>query len=213
MKNYRTNFPRNYGHPDIVLALNLGLDAQAKWLLSYFEDEIQRGVVFRPDETVQIGWTLVKLTTDAQGDLEIWEPRFDVMPVTWIRGANSTVRDLILQREVCAQVDIEPSFPSLRQSGIISPDFLGASGEFVMTRDESSGNDSGWLFREEAYQGSNGRHCSLFEIAVSHQKIIPFLALPAGATVVCSQDSIRITYGSTEISSVSNEFIGRALIR
>lgn len=209
MRDYRSNFRQAYRHPNIVVALSLELDAEADWLLAYFESEIQRGVFFYPEETVQIGWMLVKLKADESGDLELWEPRFDHMPISWTRGADTTIRHLMLQRQLCAQLDVEPSFPSLRQTGIVTPDFLVTSIGFVMSREESDGNDSGWLFREFAYQGRNGRHCSLFEVAVSRLAIVPFLALPAGVTVTRSEGDVRITYGSLEISSSSNDFIGR----
>jgi hypothetical protein len=211
MQEHRANFRSINGHPNVVVWLDGAFDVGADWILGYFESEVRRGVVFHPGETVQIGWMIVMLKADELGDLEIWEPRFDSMPIKWARGANSTSRHLTLQQEVCAQVGVEPDYPSLRQSGIVAADFLHNTDGFHMVREIPGGTDSGWILRRLDSKESDARHCSLFEISISHSAIIPFIALPAGSSVTHSKSKIEISCGQKNISSDSNQFLSKIL--
>jgi hypothetical protein len=212
MRDHRSNFQDIYNHPNIVVSLSVDLDSGADWLLAYFESEIQRGITFRADETVQIGWMIVKLKSDDNGDLEVWEPKFDSIPISWVRGASNTIRHLTIQKAVCAQVGVEPDFPSLSQSGVIPSDFLDYSGAFIMSREAKGQTDSGWIFSKAESAGLDGRRCSLFEISIRNLAIIPFLALPVGTSVRHAIDGILISFESIEISADSNEFLRRLLL-
>jgi hypothetical protein len=110
----------------IVVSMPSGPEFGASAILSYFEDEVRKGTVFRAGEIVQIGWLMLILKATDASELEVWEPRFGEIPIVWERGASKTYRQLIVQKGVVEQVGAEPSFPSLRQSGVISPDFMGA---------------------------------------------------------------------------------------
>nr|WP_063571426.1 hypothetical protein [Luteibacter rhizovicinus] len=211
MNVYRSTFDDTYHHPNFVLSLPTELDVGAEWLFGYFESELRRGINFQAGQTVQIGWMQIKLVADESGDLEIWEPRFDAMPIAWIRGATSTLRHLTLQRETCSQLGVEPEFPSLLQSGVVSARFLADSGEFTMSRDDPVGSDSGWVFTRIHEGDLGGRHHSLFEVGMFDRMIIPFLALPAGVLVRASNEHIDLSLGSVVISSESNEFLRRLL--
>jgi hypothetical protein len=52
---------------------------------------------------------------------------------------------------------------------------------------------------------------SLFEIASNCPEVIPFLALPAGATVARSGERIRIDFDGKIVDSDSNDFLERLL--
>jgi hypothetical protein len=211
MNVYRSTFDATYKHPNFVLSLSSELDVGAEWLLGFFESEVRRGIKFQAGQTVQVGWMLVKLVADPSGDLEIWEPILDAMPIEWIKGATSTFRHFTLQREACSQLGVEPEFPSLLQSGVVSARFLTDSGEFTMSRDDPMGSDSGWAFTRVHERDLGGRHHSLFEVGVFDRMIIPFLALPSGVLVRASNEHIDLSLGSVVISSESNEFLRRLL--
>ncbi|WP_206957303.1 immunity protein Imm33 domain-containing protein [Trinickia acidisoli] len=206
MRDYRTNVRSGNVHPDIVVAVDPELDVGTQWLLDFFESEIRRGVVFRSGQTVQIGWMVSMLKANHDGDLEVWEPGFDSMPINWVRGVNKTLQHLLLQREICAQLGVEPDFPSLRQSGVVSANY-GADGNFVMARQESCGNDSGWVLAAREDANVEGKRCSLFEVALRDLRVIPFLGLPAGSHVRYSSAGIRVDRERTTVSSDSNEFL------
>jgi hypothetical protein len=201
---FRRSFP---GHADIAVAMRPEFAGGADWLLGYFENEIRKGVVFRADQTVQIGWSIVLLKPSADGTLELFEPRLGAMPIAWVRGANGTYRQLMLQNEICRRMGVEPDYPSMLQSGVVSPDFFACGGKFEMSRDPPQGNDSGWVFREAGYAGSEGRLCSLFEIASAVPQVLMLLPLPAGASAASDGRGVKMSCGAKTLSSDNDDFL------
>jgi hypothetical protein len=208
MNGAKTNFQGLAAQPNIVVSLPSGPSFGANPILSYFEDEVRKGKVFQADETVQMGWLMLMLKATDAGELEVWEPRFGAIPIVWERGASKTYRQLIVQKSVAEQLRVEPSFPSLRQSGVISPDFMGAN-DFQMFREAPNGTDSGWLFTTEENSSSDGRLASLFEIASKRPEVIPFLALPASSSATIKDGHVKVTHGDDEVSSDSSELLRR----
>lgn len=209
MIEYRTNLRQRFGHPNISVAVAPELGVGFEWILSYFENEVADGAAFSDKQLVQIGWMLVMLRKNSSGDLDVWEPSFDSIPITWVKGGSMTIRHLMLQREVCAQLDVGPEFPALNLSGIVSADFLD-SDSFYMDREAvDAAADSGWLF--EGPEPSGGKHYSLFEIAVARPEIIAFLALPMGASVKYRKSCIDIRIGLQSVSSKNNDFLRKVL--
>ena len=205
MTDFTSNFMDRYQHPNIVVSMDANLEFGAPYIQNYFEDQIQKGTEFRAGETAQIGWMIIMLTADAYGDLEIWEPRFGTAPIEWVRGVSNTYRQLIVQKTVSEQIGVEPSFPSLRQSAVVSPDFFPGQG-FRMFRAASEGADSGWVFTANSDDREGGKVCSLFEIGGKRPDVIPFLALPVGASVVCIREEVEIRYGEKQLILVQTNF-------
>lgn len=197
-------------HPEVCLSVDEDSDLSPDWLLEYFTAEVTRGVRFEAGQTVQIGWILVQLNFADNGVLEIWEPDFDSFPIRWHRGANNVLRHMIIQRSICEALGCEPLFPSLRHAGIISPRFS-QSQEFTMSRDQPVDSDSGWVFAEVDYAGSEGEFRSLYQIALDNMRIIPFLALPMGASITIRLCEIKVCLGSKQITSKNNELLGQLL--
>ena len=210
MKDYCTTSIDKFPHQKIVVSVPAALEFAARSLLRYFEEEVSHGTTFRADETVQIGWMLVMLKSGTQGNLEVWEPDFKTLPVTWIRGATTTCRHLTVQNEVCRQLGTEPNFPSLRDSAMTSPGLSGSHG-FVMFRQAVDGPSSGWNFTDEGQTDVAADVCSLFQIALKAPIIVPYLALPSGTSVIHSGSSLSITLEGRTISSESNGFLERLL--
>ncbi|WP_321784406.1 hypothetical protein [Paraburkholderia sp. J94] len=197
-----------FQHPEIVVTMPSGLEFGATNILSYFEDEVRRGTVFKAGETVQVGWMLLMLKENEAGELEVWEPRFSEIPIVWERGAKRTYRQLIVQKSVAEELEVEPRFPSLDQSAVVLPDFM-TSVNFQMLRESPAGTDSGWLFTTEENESENGRLISLFEAACKRPEIIPFLALPPDSSVTRKNGNVEVSLGDRTIRSESNEFLRR----
>ncbi|MBC8733040.1 hypothetical protein [Paraburkholderia sp. UCT2] len=208
MTEVKTNFQGLFGHPDIVVSLPSGPAFGAEPVLSYFEDAVRQGTVFKAGKTVQMGWMMLMLKSTETGELDVWEPRFSEVPIVWERGASKTYRQLIVQKSVAELLGVEPSFPSLRQSGVISPDFIEAK-NFQMFRDPPKGTGSGWLFTTEENTSGDGRLASLFEIASKRPEVIQFLALPASSSAILKDGHVKITFGKEEVSSDSSELLRR----
>ena len=208
----KSSFRAQYHHPDIVVSMDSNLELGASAIHAYFEDQIRQGAVFRSGETVQIGWMIVLLKADEHGDLDIWEPRFGAVPITWVRGANNTFRHFMVQKAVCEQIGVDPLFPMLRQSAVMSREFL-AGRISRMSRESPEGKNSGWVFTGDSNVGVEGEVCSLFEIGGQHSEVIPFLALPVGASVIWADKRIHIEFRNSMIGSDWNEFLMRLLKR
>ncbi len=211
MPDYRTKDVSHPGQQDIVINLSDESGIKPDWLLNFFEQSIKAGARFRPDETIQIGWMLTILKETKNGDLEVWEPQFDSMPIKWTRGVNNTIRHLILQKSVPELLGCEPNFPSLQQAGITSQMFLDKPDEFIMSR-EMAGDDSGWAFRdahEEITKETPCEYKSLYELSLFCMQIIPFLALPDGTKVTKRHGETILELGSKKVSSNQSETLKR----
>ena len=207
MPDYRTKVGSQFGQQEISINLSDESGIGPDWLLEFFEQSIKKGVRFKPDETVQIGWMLTVLKETASGYLEVWEPQFDSMSIKWTRGVNNTMRHIILQKSIAELLDCEPDFPSLRQAGITSQMFLDKPGDFIMSR-EITGGDSGWMFRnahEEITETTPCDYKSLYELSLYCMQIIPFLALPDGAQVTKHHGETILELGNKRISSTQNK--------
>ncbi len=209
MTEYRTSLCGAFGQQEISLSLKAKSGIDPSWLVAYFESEVRTGRRFQSGETVQIGWMIVMLRSSATGELEVWEPQFDSLPIKWTKGVNNTLRHLIIQKSVCEQFECEPDFPSLQQAGIVAPRFLESTDTFTMSRDQSVNNDSGWVFSvpNEPVRLGDGEFRSLFEISFYHTEAIAFLAMPAGASATKSNGVIEVTWNRRSLSSQNNELL------
>jgi hypothetical protein len=197
---------RGAGGVTIVVAVD-GDAPPAPWLQGYFEEAIANGQEFRADETIQIGWSIVTLKS-VGNELEVHEPTFDALPLVWRRGANNTLRHLILQQTICKQLGCEPQFPTIQQAGIVAPGLVErAMPTFEMSRDAASNNDSGWVFSPLGYTGEQAEYRSLYEVGVALSSVIPFLALPSGALVTKLHAELEIELDGHVLTSKSNPFL------
>lgn len=108
------------GHVEINVDVEEPLATSVPWLLEFFEGQIAGGVRFSAGQTIEVGSSLLELREHV-GGLEVWEPDFSAMPIRWCRGANSTLRQLLIQRAVCEAMGCEPVFPSIRHAAAVSP--------------------------------------------------------------------------------------------
>ena len=209
MENHYTKICKDSGHPEICFAVAKESQLSIDWLRNYFESEVSHGKTFQSGETIQIGWMFVQLKKISEDILDVWEPDFDAIPIKWCRGVNNTLRHLILQRSVCNEIECEPNFPSLRQAGIASINFLNSENDFMMSRDYSPEGGSGWGFYQADELSLNGDFFSLYEIALNLIYVIPFLALPVGATVQRIGSNIELIYAGKQITSQNNDLLHR----
>jgi hypothetical protein len=166
------------------------MQSNVRWLLQWIESEVASGRRFLPEQTVQVGWSLLQIRLRDDGALSLFEPDFESMPVKFVDGVSRTLMDLFIQKSVAESLGLEEKldFPSLRQSAIVCTEF-GAKHGFVMSRAQPEENDSGWFFgcdnpEHDHQQLEVLQRVSVYEAAVRMEpRIIPFLALPQGAFV------------------------------
>ena len=211
MADFITDNSLNISQPRIRFSLADDCALPAQWLLDYFANGLANGAHFAPGQTVQIGWMIVQLQAAEEGVLEVWEPDFQVFPIRWIRGVNWTLRHVILQRSICDELKCEPEFPSLRHSGVMSRGFK-ISKDFKISRDTPNAADSGWVFMEPGYSGTQGEYQSLYQLALWNMRIVPFLALPPGTPVTRLDNEIEISRGVETLAKQQSKLLQRLVL-
>lgn len=209
MELLRSRFREDHGHPDVVVAFEPGFQDDAVWLLDHLESQIRQGKKFGADSTLRVGWSLVTLMDNGRGALDVWEPKLDQIPIVWTPGIANTFRVLNIQLEVCKQLGADPDFASLQQSGDVSPSFLAQPDAFRMAREQGEGSYSGWSFFEDGDVDPIENLSSLFEVGINRPGTIPFMALPAGASVFATPGGIEISLAGRTISSDDNALLAK----
>jgi hypothetical protein len=199
MPEYSTGNRDDGSQPVIRFLLDDTSPLSAQWLLGYFKEALARGNRFVSGQTVQVGWMICKLKAVDDGILELWEPDFDAFPIRWIKGVNTTMRHLFLQRSICDELKCEPDFPSL-QAGIVLRGFAGSE-DFTLTREAPQDAHSGWSLMEFNYQGQQAEYQSLYQLALWNIRIVPFLALPSGTIVHRRAAGFDVSCGTTRATS------------
>ena len=197
----------NLCEPKIVVSASRKYAVQAESIISFLDATVSQGGTFSSGQTIQFGSVLLKLLKGDSGKLEVWEPDFMSMPVGWTKGVDNTLRFTLIQREVCARVGVDPEFPAINHSGVVSSTFDSGTGSLMMVREGMHRNDSGWLFRRVESESLEARLQSLYEIILSQTHIIPFLALPPGSEVIQSDVSIQIRFADKLVSSDDDDFL------
>jgi hypothetical protein len=160
-------------------------------LLGWIEREVAGGRRFLPEETVQIGWSYLKIHQRNDGTFALFEPDFKSMPIIFVDSFTKTLFHLLIQKSVVDSVgfaaEIEP--PSLLQSSLVCTEFRGSTGYILDRANASNDRDSGWFFgcyrpEHDHNNAANLRRVSLYEAAsLIDQRVIPFLGLPVGVMV------------------------------
>lgn len=197
---------QKYGHPDVIVGVDPRWSKLADWLPSFFAEEVHNGVRFAAEQTVQIGWSLLKLAASPDGNLSVFEPDFETMPIRWVEGVNQSVRLLAVQRAVCDDCQVDPVFPSILQPAS-STEVMPADDQFTMVRSEAEGNHSGWTFHGRSDAGM--RLLSLYEAATINRAIVPFLALPARSVVERDGKALSVSIAGRHYTSGSSDLLSR----
>lgn len=197
----KTTFCGKFGHPEFLIECddfwaNSGI---LHWLTGWLEDSVQNGKVFLPDQTVQLGWSLLKVSKGVEGCLTFSEPDFSSFPIRFVPGVSKSLQHLFLQRSVTDSVGLTDKLdvPSLRMSAIICSRFSTAK-PFFFNRSEPVENDSGWFFGclDQTHNHSSIaelQRVSLYEAALRHGfAMVPYLGLPAGTDVLVDGRTIEI---------------------
>jgi len=171
------------------------------------ESEVASGRRFLPEQTVQVGWSVLEVRQRTDGTLALFEPDFRSMPVRFVDGVSSTLLHLVLQKSAAESLGLvdEIALPSLRDSAIICTEF-GSTEGFIMSRVTPKPTDSGWFFGCENvahdHQSPDGlRRVSLYEAVTRHdERTVPFLALPPDTFVGFGGAVPYFSRGETELA-------------
>jgi hypothetical protein len=178
-----------FGHPEFSIVCDadaVGID----WLLNWLESEVATGKHFLPNQTIQIGWMMVRVESFEDRMIKICEPDMVSFPIRFIDSVTQTLRYLSLQRFVAESVGLqnEIDFSSLMQCATIC-NWLKENNGVFLDRIIPDGNVSGWFIgcddpKHDHNDGVNLELKSLYEIVTRYDaSILPYLALPPGVSV------------------------------
>jgi hypothetical protein len=157
-------------------------------LINYFEASVARGTKFLAGQTVQIGWSLLKLCERADGTLGVMERELtpDVM---WVEQVDRALVDVWLQKEIAASVGLLDglAFPRQDDSALVAECAMKKT-QLVLTRlpDEDLPDEfSGWMLAcAEDHDHGERKQLSLLGLAAMQPGLVQLLALPHGTSVL-----------------------------
>lgn len=187
---YRTTNCTTFGHREITIQLRQPppIEGVHRHLLTYFEQAVANGTVFRQGETVQFGWSTLRICEGPDKTLGVEERELDPEG-TWTQSVDRALRDIFFQLEVGKSVGLQDAlcFPRQDQLARVQPCIQrGAKMLFMRLPD----NDlpaafSGWSLRCQAdHPHEEADFCPLLAIASLNPELVQFLALPHDSAVL-----------------------------
>jgi hypothetical protein len=214
-KIVRTHECCRFGHPEFRLAFDSHqvIEPDVIWLTKFLSQNVASGTRYKPDETVQIGWVILKIKSNEEGTLSLFEPDFVEIPINFVDSVTQTLVQLRLQKSVAESIGFEDqiTFPSLRQSCLICTR-VKDRGSFMMERFEMRENDSGWYLGcfdddHDHNKPDNLQRVSLYDAACGMLMCVPFLPLPVQTLVKVNGANFTINYKNEPLTPKSNSFL------
>jgi len=212
MRSVRTTKCRDFGHSEFVLYVPDESELHLDSLIEEFERAVAKGGRFSDGDILHLGGVPLRLFQSSAEDLEVFEPSFDGFPIRWRKGVGDALRVHTIQKLICEEVGQVPEFASLLSVGVVSPTYFSLADQYQMSRDETDGNDSGWVFTETDNVGEQGAFASLYEVTTHHRSVLPFLALPGGTRVVRTAREVSVETPGRILESGSNETLRRVFL-
>jgi hypothetical protein len=162
--------------------------------------------------------TLVRL--HEEGVLSIFEPRAVSLPIEWHESVTPAIAHLRLHNDVAESVGLRESvdFASMRQSCFVCSRADQASSIFMERAQPSSATDSGWFIgctddNHDHQRDSEVILVSLFEAGNMDDRVIPYLALPAGASVDLGPSVPGIFYRGSPVAIEPGSYLDGMMSR
>lgn len=190
MQAHRTTTCSAAGHKELTIQLAKPppLADLHEFLLRYFEAAVARGTKFLPGQTVQMGWSLLKLCDRDDDTLGIQE-RTLTPDVGWEEQVDRALVDMWLQREVGASVGLvdELAFPRQDDVALVARCAI-ESPELVMTRlgkADLPDGFSGWMLAcTEDHDHGERAQLPLIGVAALKPGLVQLFALPYDTSVL-----------------------------
>jgi hypothetical protein len=220
MEVHSTSRCHEFAHPEIFLDVAEVVPRErVDSLVSTLESMVAAGSVFRPGETLQYGWSLLKFQSDGQGGLFLMEPDMSTRPIQYRGGVTETLVTNMRQVYTLDSYAIARQlldFPMISNSAIICHNFATAE-RIHLSRVEKKGTDSGWFFgcyKMECDHQSAARLRSvpLVDAVAQRLEISNWLALPSDVNVLLQPGQKPTVYRDGERASlIPGSFVDQLL--
>ena len=212
---YQTNIDEKYAHPNFYFSIDEELIPKddALWLKEHLESEVASGVIFSNNETIQMGSVEMKVSQRSDGDFTLTEPDMTSVPIKFIDSVTSTLNIFRQQKDTVEslELNLEASYPSLREGLIVSKSFHEANNYFF-AREGSEDNMSGWFLKDLSINDNDDEFevISLYELYIKKPELMKFCAFPPSVTVLKrTNDIIRVIKDEQELSIKHNSFLSQ----
>lgn len=191
MQAHRTTKCTAAGHRELTVQLAgkppiAGLEAM---LLDYFEAAVTRGTTFLPGQTIQMGWSILRVCARDDGTLGVQEREL-APEVQWTEQVDRALVDMWLQREVGASVGLldQLAFPRQDDTALVARCGID-NDQIVMTRlgaEISTKGFSGWMFACSSEDHDHGERVQmpLLGVAAMRPGLVQLFALPYDTSVL-----------------------------
>jgi hypothetical protein len=190
MNAHRTTKCGEHGHPEFTIQLRATapIPNVERILLDFFEDAVARGTKFLPSQTVQLGWSRLRLKGRSDGTIGV-EERELTPEVAWTESVDRALVDVWLQKEIAASVGLLDAlaFPKQDEMMMAADCALGDE-PILMVRIEAAElpeGFSGWSLACAREHDHGQRHVvPLIALAANSPGLVQLLALPHGTQVL-----------------------------
>jgi hypothetical protein len=157
-------------------------------LLNYFEATIARGTKFLPGQTIQMGWSLLRICDRSDGTLGVQEREL-APDVEWVEQTDRALVDMWLQREIGDSVKLLDQLAFPRQDDVALVAECGIeSNQVVMTRlgaDSAKDGFSGWMLAcSDEHDHGERAQLPLLGVAAMKPGLVQLFALPFDTSVL-----------------------------
>jgi hypothetical protein len=212
---------RQHGHLEISVECEdtAPFSSSLPWFLGWIESEVAGGRRFLPEQTVQVGWSVLEIRQRNDATLSLFEPDFQSIPVRFVDSVSNTLLHLFLQKSAAESLALteELALPSLRDGALVCTEF-GSTEGFIMSRLTPKAADSGWFLGCDSPTHDHTspevlRRVSLYEAVIRHDdRTLPFLGLPPDSFVGFGGAVPYFSRGETELAILPGSYLHKKYI-
>jgi hypothetical protein len=183
---YLTDGCSKYQHPEFEFEVAEGVPAvDAEHFKSILVQMVASGSRFKPGETLQVAWTILRVAEGEKGRLTLLEPDMQGMPIKYVSGVTRTLRFMRAQRDTADSFGLVEKMKLTTLMDVIFVPADPAKIEMVqLHREPPDKKMSGWFLLEAGKDAPEFRPMSMYELALSRPNLVKFFALPPGSDVV-----------------------------
>ena len=209
-----------FGHPEFRLVVDeaVVLDVDMQFARRMFEEWVASGSRFSDDQTVQLGWSLLKVRANSDQTISLLEPDFVSRPINWVDSLTASLRHLRLHKDTCESFfsPEQLACPPLQLACIVCSRF-GAATEIMMDRSEVEGQASGWFLGCREHHDHNDvnelEKVSVYEAVLRNHCALPYLGLPAGTMVATMPSAPTVFFQGERVPPRPGSFVARSFER
>jgi len=187
---YKTTACSQHGHREVTiqLAKQSPIPDVHRMLINYFEGAVARGSKFLPGQTVQLGWSKLRMIDRSDGTLGV-EERVPKPDEEWVEAVDRALQDTWFQKEVVASVGLldQMTFPRQDEDVIVTDCALDAPALIAirLANENLPQGFSGWsLTCAEDHDHGEKQVLPLLAIAAMLPGVVQLLALPHDTVVL-----------------------------